>query len=251
MTQNRKTHIFICFLAGCVLLLGSKCKKDPPPDPPPDDTITCTSNITDGCFDDWKVYSFAYDYINPTGEFLQTLNELAGLPPEAGGPGPATADKTTDCVQGNYAVKLTSSSFQPTGTLIFIPGYVGASVLDIPNATVHLGKPYALRPQKLQAYYKYAPVSGDSALFQVLLTKYNTELSKRDTISYDRITVKSAVANYTLMDISLTYNDMINNPDTLTLLFSSSAAVNFIDLMGAQGQEGSTLWLDDVKFVFP
>jgi hypothetical protein len=203
--------------------------------------------------DDWKTFEMTTgNYMEPMGLFLQTLNELSSLPPEAGGPGPVTADSVTDCVQGKYAVKLTSKVFHLTASIdIFIPGYIGASVLDIPNATIHLGKPYTSKPSKFQASYKYAPVGSDSAVIQVILTKWNTANAKRDTISYDKIMVHGAVGAYTQLDQPLTYWDASATPDTLVLIFAASAGIDFNDLQGCNGQEGSVMWVDDVKFVMP
>ncbi len=236
------------------MFVQAKCK-DPEPDPPVDTpaTYTCTSNITDGCFDDWKVFSTTTgDYIEPMGLYLQTLNELSSLPPEAGGPGPVTADTVTDCTQGKYAVRITSKIFHLTASIdIFIPGYVGASVLDIPKQTIHLGKPYSQRPQKLLGSYKYTPVGSDSAEIQVMLTKWNTTLLKRDTISYDKIILKNAVPTYTPIDRTLTYKDATATPDTLVLIFAASAGIDFNSLQGCNGQEGSVMWVDDVKFQMP
>lgn len=236
------------------LSIQSSCKEKPPVvDPPIPPTYTCTSNITDGCMDDWKLFTTSTgNYINPMGEFLQSLNELASVPPEASGPGPVTADTVTDCMQGKYAVRLTSKNFVLTQTItIFIPGYIGASVLDIPNATIHLGRPYTQRPQKLQGYYKYAPAGSDSALIQIALTRYNTGAGKRDTISYNRIMIKNAVSSYTQLDQTLTYLDLTATPDTLVLIFSASGGIDFTNLQGCSGQVGSTLWVDDLKFIFP
>jgi hypothetical protein len=214
--------------------------------------VTCMSNITDGCLDDWMTFnSFGNDYFNPAGGFLQSLNELAALPAAAGGPGPMTVDTVRDCVQGIYAAKLVSGSFNPLGSPIFIPGYIGSSVLDIPNATIYLGKPYTLRPERFQGYYKYSPVGGDSALVQVMLSRYNSGAGKRDTLSFDRIIIHSAVPVYTQIDFPLNYLDTLNTPDTLILVFASSAGVNFQVLDGSHGQVGSTMWVDDLKFVFP
>jgi hypothetical protein len=252
--MKKRNNIFLLFVALSIVfiaLIGSKCKKDPDPEPPVNNTITCTSNITDGCLDDWKVYNWAYSYINPAGEFLQSLNELSGLPPEAGGPGPVTADTVIDCVQGKLAVMLTSKSFSPLGSPIFIPGYIGASVLDIPNFTIHLGKPYTQRPASLHAYYKYSPVSGDSGMIQVMLSRFNPGLGKRDTLSFDRLILKNTVSSYTQLNLSLTYRDTIFSPDTLVLVFSSSAAIKFNDVANCTGQVGSTMWVDDLKFIFP
>jgi hypothetical protein len=251
--KNNKALLFTAYLAMLsIVLLGSKCKKDPdPPDPDPPKTYTCTSNITDGCFDDWKLTKDAYVYANPMMGNLQSLNKLAGLPPEAGGPGPVTCDTVTDCVQGTYAAMLTSKSFTVNSTVIFIPGYIGTSDLDILHQTIHLGKPYTLKPQTLHASYKYAPAGGDSAVIQVLLSKFNTGLGKRDTIAFNKIIVKNPVSSYTQLDLPISYSDTISTPDTLIVVFSASAGVKFNDLFHCTGQVGSAMWVDDLRFVFP
>lgn len=246
----------ILLLAGMMMFLfvQATCKKDPPPDDPPEEpTYTCTSNITDGCMDDWKTMETVDgNYMEPMGGFLQTLNELSSLPPAAGGPGPVTCDTVTDCVQGKYAARVTSKNFHlMEGVDIFIPGYIGASVLDIPNATIHLGKPYTSKPTRFQAQYKYAPAGNDSAVIQVTLTRFNTLTSKRDTLSHDKIILHSAVSSYTQIDQALTYIDPGQTPDTLILIFAASAGIDFNDLQGCAGELGSVLWVDDAKFVLP
>jgi hypothetical protein len=255
MKSGKRIFWLFAITAISFMFLQSKCKKDPPPDDPPDDTATytCTSNINDGCMDDWKLFTTnTGNYINPMAGFLQSLNELASVPPEAGGPGPVTCDTVTDCMQGKYAARLTSKNFTVMiGHTIFIPGYIGASVLDIPAQTIHLGKPYTQRPQKLMGYYKYSPVGSDSAVIQVMLTKYNSGLGKRDTISNDKIIIHNAVSAYTQIDRTLTYLDLTSTPDTLVLIMAASAGIDFNDLQGCGGQEGSTMWVDDLKFIFP
>jgi hypothetical protein len=252
MNNNRFVSIILLLAVVSSSLCYTACKKTVyPTDMKPPVVTICTSNITDGCLDNWTEYSWAYTYINPSGEYLQTLNELAGLPPEAGGPGPVTADTVSDCVQGTYAARLTSKSFSPLGSPIFIPGYLGASVLDIPNFTIHLGRPYNSRPARFQAQYKYAPVNGDSAMIEIMLSRYNAGLGKRDTISFDKVIIKNSVPSYTQFDQLLTYRDTISTPDTLVLIFCSSADIKFNDVANCSGQVGSTMWVDDLKFVFP
>jgi hypothetical protein len=203
--------------------------------------------------DDWKtIETVDGDYMEPMQGFLQSLNELSSLPPAAGGPGPVTCDTVLDCMQGKYAARVTSKNFHlMEGVDIFIPGYIGASVLDIPNATIHLGKPYTLKPLKLQGYYKYAPVGSDSALIQVALTRWNTGTNSRDTIVNDLIVVKNPVSSYLFLDHTLNYVNTTLTPDTLVLIFAASGGIDFNDLQGCAGEIGSVLWVDDLKFILP
>jgi hypothetical protein len=252
--KKKKFFIITAIIAMfSVILLGSECKKKTtPPDTSTPKTYTCTSNITDGCLDDWELFKDSYIYANPMEEYLQSLNKLAGLPPEAGGPGPVTCDTVTDCMQGTYAAKLTSKSFSPTGTPIFIPGFIGTSVLDIHNQTIHLGKPYTSRPKTFHAYYKYTPVNSDSALIQVMLSKFNTGAGKRDTLAFNKIIVKNPVTSYMQLEFPVFYRDTTSTaPDTLVLVFCASAGIKFNDVFHCTGQVGSTMWVDDLRFIFP
>ena len=254
MKKLRIERILLLIGAIGLLCVQATCKDDPPPDDPDDPVVyTCTSNITDGCMDDWKTIETADgDYMEPMQGFLQNLNELSSLPPAAGGPGPVTCDTVTDCMQGKYAARLTSKNFHlMEGVDIFIPGYIGASTLDIPNATIHLGKPYTEKPQKLQAYYKYAPAGSDSAMIQIALTHWNAGKGTRDTIVNDKIMVKTAVGSYTLLDHTLNYLNTTATPDTLILIFAASGGIDFNDLQGCAGEIGSVMWVDDLKFIFP
>jgi len=215
--------------------------------------LECPLNITGGCFDQWIMLDDGYGFksLEPAGKFLRTLNYLYTLPEAAGGPGPLTTDSTTDSYSGKHAALLITGSFSPMGTPIIIPGLVGTDSLDIPNATIHVGKRYTSKPLKFQGYYKYEPSGGDSALVSVLLTKYNTIASKRDTIGFGRQIIKNTVSTYTKIELPIDYYITTVTPDTLTLLICSSAGINLNDLMHCQGSVGSKMWIDEISFVMP
>jgi hypothetical protein len=218
----------------------------------PDVGCNCDLNITGGCLDQWFSANDGYDNysLEPACRFLRTLNYLTTLPGAAGGPGPMTTDSTTDSYYGKYAAVLTTKIFTPQGTPILIPGIIGTDSLDIPNATILLGKGYTHRPLKFNGFYKYQPVGGDSGVIFVLLSKFNTVAGHRDTVAYARQILKNAVSTYTLIDLPITYYSP-SYPDSLTLIIASSGAINFVDLQGSKGQEGSRLWIDEVQFDMP
>lgn len=249
MKRQRWTILAFAIITA-VISIQSGCKKDKePPVDQPDPPVTCTLNITGGCLDEWKdITTGVYPYYEPSGDYLKTLNLLASLPPEIGGPGPVTTEKTTESYSGAMAAKLISKVFSPQqGTNIFLPGLVATSELDIPNQTIDLGKPYTGRPVSFKGYYKYFPVSGDSALIEVLLTKYNTSLHKRDTIAITKNIITNTVSSYTLFDYPLTYHSTAN-PDTAVILLVSSAGINFQNLQGCTGQIGSIMFVDEISF---
>lgn len=235
-------------------LAFTSCREyiDYPVEEPPIDLL-CTLNIRGGCFDQWELVDDGYGNkcLEPAGDFLRTLNYLYTLPEAAGGPGPKTTYNTDDSYSGTYAALLVTGCFSPMGDSIIIPGLIGTDSLDIPNATISVGKRYTEKPLRFQGYYKYEPVGGDSALFSVLLSKYNTGAHKRDTIALARQVIKNTVSTYTMIDLPLDYSFTDVTPDTLTLLICSSADIRFNDLMNCKGQVGSKLWVDEISFIMP
>lgn len=219
---------------------------------PPTEGLVCTLNITGGCLDQWVWANDGNDFycLEPSGGFLHSLNYLTTLPSSASGPGPQTTDSTTDSYSGKYAALLTTKVFTVQGTPILIPGIVGTDSLDIPNATILLGKGYTQRPTKFNGYYKYQPVGGDSGVVFVLLSKFNTVSGHRDTVAFARQIIKNAVSTYTFIDLPIDYRSSAT-PDSLTLIIASSGDINFVDLMGSKGQEGSRLWIDEIQFDKP
>lgn len=214
--------------------------------------LLCTLNIRGGCLDQWELVDDGNGYksLEPAGDYLRTLNYLYTLPAAAGGPGPQTTYKADDSYSGTYAALLVTGEFSPQGSPILIPGLLGTDSLDIPNATICVGKPYTSKPARFQGYYKYEPVSGDSALVSVLLSKFNTVAGKRDTIALARSVYKDSITSYTHIDIPINYYSA-ETPDTLTLLISSSAGIKLNDLFHCVGRVGSKLWIDEIQFVMP
>jgi len=214
--------------------------------------LNCPLNITGGCFDQWVKLNDGYDniWMEPAGGYLRSLNYLTTLPTSAGGPGPLTLDSTRDSYSGPFAALLITDTFSPQHDVVLIPGLIGTDSLDIPNATIILGKRYTSRPVSLKGYYKYIPVGGDSALVSVMLSKYNSALHKRDTVGWVKQLYKTPVTTYTLINLPITYQSTAI-PDSLTLLICSSAGVRFNDLMHCKGQVGSKMWIDEIEFIMP
>ncbi len=253
----KKTYYFsiIVVLVSCAtFIFMASCRKyiDDTPVVKTPDELLCQSNITGGCFDQWQSIDDGYGLIcmEPAGNYLRTLNYLTTLPSSVGGPGPLTTDSSRDSHSGTYAALLITGTFSPQGDPLIIPGLVGTDSLDIPNATIHLGKRFTARPDSLQGWYKYVPVGGDSAMVSVLLSKYNVAAQKRDTIGLLRQIYHNTVYNYTFIDLPITYYSAAT-PDTLTLLICSSAGINFVDLLACKGQVGSRMWIDEISFVMP
>lgn len=83
------------------------------------------------------------------------------------------------------------------------------------------GTPISVKPTALTCYLKYTTLTAtDQGLIKVLLTKYNTALQQRDTVSYATRTI--ARAGYSPITIPLP--DMMPGvmPDTITTIFYAS-----------------------------
>lgn len=133
--------------------------------------------------------------------------------------------KDVDAYQGNYAAKLITAPFG-------IVGYTKVSILVNGEATFNWnggsgysveyvsggGTPISVKPTELKGYYKTAANEG---LVQVLLTKYNTTLQKRDTVSFNSASLP-ATAGYTEFTVSLPDQMPGITPDTITTFFYSS-----------------------------
>ena len=208
-------------------------------------------NITDGNMDNWSAHSSgAGTYYEPINGWLMTLNELATVPVVVGGPGPITAERTSDVYQGSYAAKLTSKIFNVGGVLLFIPGTIGTINLDIVNQTLRTGRTYTYpeKPRRFKGYYKYAPVNNDSCLILTLLTRYNTSLHQRDTIAMGRQASTGTLSTYTAFNIEIIYRDTVTTPDTVIIILASSGFLNFTNFRECHGQLNSTMYVDELSF---
>ncbi|MCM1531839.1 MAG: PCMD domain-containing protein [Bacteroides sp.] len=212
-----------------------------------------TQALPDGKFESWetgKTYEGdAYDDLaNP---FWESLNILATLDPtKFTGPVTLFKDKGRSGAADDFAPKLRSNFLKfGENQEIFLPGVVGALTVLIDDQSATFGRPFTSRPKAIKGYMKYEPVNGDSASIFVEVYKYNAAAGKRQTIGRIEQIYKEKVENWTEFNLPIEYtNDL--TPDSITVLFVSSAGYDFDDLFNCKGQIGSTLWVDDVEFVY-
>ncbi len=208
------------------------------------------SILPNGDFENWTQVGVAPDQVwQLDGNFWGTLNELKLLPPPTG---PATVFRTDTVQSGQYAARMTSALMQYIPLNIFIPGMLGTALLDMPHATIHLGKPCpACKPDRFKGYYMFKPVGGDSCAVLLMVSKWNSETNSRDTIGYVRQDYKDAVDTYTAFDlpVNYTYSELV--PDSITILLVSSGGFSVTNLMGGVGQVGSTMWADAITVDYP
>lgn len=210
--------------------------------------------LPDGKFDYWKTgnqYGNAGTYDDLANPFWESLNILATLPPDMfTGPVTLFKDKGRSSADGDFAPKM-KSDFLKFGENkeIFLPGVVGAFTVLIDEQSAAFGRPFDSRPKAIKGYMKYAPVNGDSASIFVEVYKYNEAAGIRQIVGRVEKIFHDAVEDWTAFELPIVYNNDMT-PDSITVLFVSSAGYNFDDLFECKGQIGSTLWVDDVEFVY-
>ncbi len=171
-------------------------------------------------------------YEQPSGNYWTSLNPLRDLG------GPVTVEKVTDACEGTYAAKLTTKNF----TSLLVSGLLASGTFNQSNLLNPLlfGQPFTIRPTNFTGCFKFSPVSGDSCALVAWASKWNPQTNQRDTVGTATLIVDTAVADYTTYNIPFNYLTQ-DTPDTLTLVFSSSA-----DGQNNNGQEGTALWVDNV-----
>jgi hypothetical protein len=87
----------------------------------------------------------------------------------------------------------------------------------------------------------------------ILVSKWNSETHKKDTVGYGRFVEYDEVATYTSFDVPVNYNPDMNSvvPDSLTILAVSSAGFNAVNFMFQVGQPGSTMYVDELILEYP
>ena len=141
---------------------------------------------------------------------------------------------TTDSIPNNPSPGLI-----PTISGILLTGKIQIGL----TATIIQGKPYTNKPEGMAYYAKYMPVGVDSGFAYALLTKWNAGLNKRDTVAIGGDTLKSAIAAWSKRNLHLFYYTTTVNPDTLTILFSSSSR--------KAAHKGTAMYVDEINLYEP
>ena len=196
------------------------------------------TQITDLNFETWQ--TTPYQNLNYP---LTTLNQLSTFG------APLTVERTTDSHSG-FAAKLTTQEFGTIGFTILLSGLVttGTFTPDITDiaGSLNQGTPFTARPDSLKGWYKYTPAGGDSAAIAIVLTRYNTVTHNRDTIANSSFIETNSVSTYNYLSLPIEYFSA-SNPDSIFLVFSSSAGGGNVPPVGIVG---STFYIDDFSFVY-
>lgn len=228
---------------GLVLLviafwLGSGCRKDSPgPDVP--DTLGLVNQIPDAGFEAWlPVNQGAVSYWEPSSGWWGSLNKLALIG------GPVTCLPDSDGVDGTLCLRLESKAW---GSMI-IPGLLAAGFFDTSapiGENMIQGRPFVLRPLRIQAQVRYLSVENDSAAVSVILTRWDTIQNQRDTIGEANWTTQASTTGFIPLQIPFQYRSA-QYPDSIRCVLISSLDGNHF-----KGSVGSTLWVDNLSLVFP
>ncbi len=131
-------------------------------------------------------------------------------------PSNPSVTKTTDAYSGDFAIRLENKlSFfdgEPFGSFAIL-GQLGEE--DITG-----GFPIFNTPQKINGFYKYAPLGTDSSLFLVQFTKWNEATQQSDSIATVEVSLPPA-GDYTAFEIPFDFN-WSAQPDTMLVGFSPS-----------------------------
>ena len=202
--------------------------------------------IPDGSFENgwYKPANTVHNYDEYSSDLFYTLNELSEEPEVD----VVTAYKSTDAQSGQYAVKLVSR--QVPG-FILIPGAMGTISHDfigeyLDNYSLDARKDFVFtaQPQALQGYFKYVPVNGDSAAIEVGIYKDDNLLATKKFVTNEWFD------EWTPFSVPLNYEDTTIIPNKVKILLVASAAYDFDNLEECAGQDGSTLLIDNISFLY-
>jgi hypothetical protein len=155
----------------------------------------------------------------------------------------------TDSYQGDYAGNLVTAPFgfvqySTIGVLVngeAIFGYGGGGGGNNVELESGGGTPISYKPTDVKGHYRTTTLAtGDLPFAKVLLTKYNTVLSQRDTVGYAEYNFDSS-DDFTPFTIPVEDLMPDETPDTITTIFYSSNP----SLVGEFGV-WSNLYLDSV-----
>jgi len=176
-------------------------------------------------------------WTNNKPQSWNTSNDLTNLPFV----GYLSVNRSNDAYEGEYAARIT------TGTLIgnLVPGFLTIGVLNVnienpEQSGITGGHPFNSRPLLMRGHYKYSTPGEDIGLGALLLSKFNSETGKRDTIAAGGWFFPPQ-DEYVEFSMPILYLEN-ETPDTLNVLFISS---NFENIT-----HGSELFVDALEFVY-
>lgn len=213
-------------------------------------TVQAQNFVPNGDLEGWQTITTdgqgnpVTPYETTTSAMLATLNKISTYPSNP----PITAFKDGNAHGGSFCAKIVSAVVPPP-VGVFVPGVLGSvdPYFNPSGFGTPLAVPFVGLPEKLTAWIKYTTVQGDSGEIFSYLHRNNAGV--RETIAVASRKYYQNITSWTQQE--LTYNYLVSNtlPDSISLIFVSSAGYNFVNLGLCQGKVGSTMWIDDVALV--
>jgi hypothetical protein len=153
-----------------------------------------------------------------------------------------STSKTSDVHSGNYAVKMQviTDHGETVNGCVYSTGSVD-SLIFYYEKRANAGFKFTEHATSLNGYYKFMSVGGDSAIFGVTMTKWNTQSHKRDTLVNTIFIAGRYTPEYTPFVIPLNYHVNNEQPDTALIVIGIQAG------QGKAAHVGTTLYIDDIS----
>jgi len=151
-----------------------------------------------------------------------------------------SAFESSDVNSGNAAMRLESkpidvelndSTFQDTLSV------ATTANLNLQSFEFFGGVGINFEPSKLMGYYKYTPAKEDSGTIGVVLTKFDNNNNKKDTLG---VFSKNVGAQSSYDSFSISFDTLNQKPDTFNVILSASNNNSNYAAVGSQ------LWIDDL-----
>ncbi len=121
-----------------------------------------------------------------------------------------------------------------------VPGMAATGLINTTNYSVQGGFPFTQRPQYLTGNWQYMSYTGvDFGFIAVYLTKWDTVMNTRDTISATIYSLTGMVMTWSSFSRALNYQ-MGSYPDSAHIILSASAMTN--------PAAGDYLYVDNLAF---
>jgi len=196
--------------------------------------------IPNGDFESWTtkvgtdIIGGTYNFDEP--DFWKTTDSIA-MAVSVGAV--HSAQKSTNFHGGSFAISLTGwNAFGQNA-----PGAASNGDINVTTVSIVKGTPDSVKHNKLTGFYQFTPVSGDTAVIDCSLLRYNWTTSTRDTMAYGHLEITTATAAYTLFDLPLIFRDTTVAPDSMVILLSTSP------FKLGSGHAGTNLLVDDLAFI--
>ncbi len=167
-----------------------------------------SAQVPNGNFESWVNDSTATSWTT-TANVVLTLN---------------FGHKTTG--YSGYGLQINSKLIDLGLTQIKAPGFatLGKITINMANNTGQTtgGIPFIAKPAQMKGYYKYIPDSTDMMVAAIILTKYNSVMSKTDTVGIGTFTSPDLVSSFTQFTVDINYLLTTVDPDTMNISLLSS-----------------------------